>query len=98
MQATQNNLVDLLREKDEEFETPEGWAYVKKNKSQFLLELEEKSRFEHVAAGNCIKPCFKAMKTSVVSVEESECMTNCMAKAMESRALFDFLKAKKDYK
>jgi hypothetical protein len=92
MQATQSNLVDLLREKDESFDMPEGWAYVKKNKSKYLLELEERSRFEHVAAGNCIKPCFTAMKTSVVSVEESECMTSCMAKAMETRALFDFLK------
>ena len=98
MQASQSNLVDLLREKDEAFDMPEGWAYVKKNKSKFLLELEEKSRFEHRAAGNCIKPCFKAMKTSVVNVEESECMNNCMAKAMESRALFDYLKAKKDFK
>lgn len=88
----------MLREKDEAFDMPEGWAYVKKNKSQFLLTLEEKSRFEHVAAGNCIKPCFTTLKTSVVSVEESECMTNCMAKAMETRSLFDFLKAKKDYK
>jgi len=91
-------LVDLLREKDEAFEVPDDWVYVKKNKGKFLLELEEKTRYEHVAAGGCIKPCFSAMKTSVVSVEESECMTNCIAKAMETRAMFDFLKAKKDYK
>jgi hypothetical protein len=98
MQAGQQNLVDLLRAKDDTFDVPEDWAYVKKNKSKFLLELEEKTRYEHVAAGACIKPCFTGLKTSVMSVEESECMTNCIAKAMETRALFDFLKAKKDYK
>ena len=51
-------MVDLLREKDDGFDVPEDWVYVKKNKGKFLLELEEKTRYEHVAAGGCIKPCF----------------------------------------
>ena len=62
--------------------------------------MEEQAKYEHVAAGNCIRGCFSniALKSSVVNVEESECMTKCMAKALETRALFDYLKAKKDYK
>jgi hypothetical protein len=60
--------------------------------------MEEKAKYEHIAAGGCIKACFNALKTSVVNVEESECMTNCMGKSLETRALFDYLKAKKDYR
>ena len=71
---------------------------MKKNKAKYLLGIEEKARFEHVAAGKCIKPCFSTLESSVMKIEESECMTSCMAKAMETRALFDYLKAKRDYK
>ena len=73
---------------------PKGYDYVKQNKNKFLLELEEDARFTHVAAGKCIGPCFGNMQTSVVSTVESECMTNCIAKAMETKSLFQYLQLK----
>jgi hypothetical protein len=92
MQSSTNpNLVNILRDKDEDFSLPQDWAFVKKNKSTFLIKMEEQGRYEHVAAGKCITSCFTALKTSVVNVEESECMTNCMAKSLETKALWDHL-------
>jgi hypothetical protein len=91
-------LVQSLKSKDEAVDVPADWIWVKNNKNRYLMGLEEKGRYEHTLAGGCIKSCFHALKTSVVNVEESECMTSCMAKGIETRACFDYLKAKKDYK
>ena len=92
------SIVDLLREKDTAAEYPSDWDKVRANKNSFLLTIEEKARFEHVAVSKCIAPCFNNTKTSVVNTEESNCMTNCIAKALETRALFDYLQAKDTYK
>jgi len=48
--------------------------------------------------GKCIPVCFKHMGTNVVATEESECLTNCMAKGMEVQAMFQFLNADQDIK
>ena len=99
MQATHtSSIVDLLRDKDTAGEYPAEWDKVRANKNSFLLTLEEKTRYEHVAVAQCVAPCFNNTKTSVVNTEESNCMTNCMAKSLETRALFDYLQAKDTYK
>lgn len=43
-----------------------------------------RTKYELSHAGKCMKPCFKNFKTAVVSENESECMTNCIAKGLES--------------
>jgi len=91
MQAENQSIVDMLRGKDDKADYPAEWDWVKANKNQYLLTIEEKGIFEHVAASKCIEPCFNNLKTSVVNNEESNCMTNCVAKALETRALFDYL-------
>jgi len=45
---------------------------------------EEKKRYENVLMGKCLKPCFMVKDTSVITTEESECMSNCMVKGMEA--------------
>ena len=82
----------MLRGKDEEIKLPKGYEYVKANKNKFLLELEEDGKYQHEAAAKCIGPCFTAMSTSVVNTGESECMTNCISKSIETRSLFLYLK------
>lgn len=89
---TRANLVEVLRRKDDcATEVPKDWQWVQAHKAEFLLTLEEDARYEHLAAGRCIKPCFNAMETSVVNTSESECMTNCIAKSFETKSLFNFL-------
>ena len=95
MQAANNNLVDLLRNKDAKEEMPEGWDYVRKNKNEWLLQHEEGTAYEHIAAAYCLKKCFKTnANTSVVNTHESECQTNCFTKALETRALFEYMNLK----
>lgn len=77
---------------------PEGWDYVRKNKNRYLLEIEERAKAVHFHDAKCIKPCFNEMQTSVVNTSESECMTNCIAKGHETRALFEYLATKDKYK
>ena len=78
---------------------PEGWDYVRKNKNAFLLQTEEGSLYEHMATASCMKKCFRPNgSTSVVNTQESECQTNCFAKALETRALFEYLNMKQDGK
>ena len=93
MQAnTSQSFVDLLRRKDEQVEDLDkfGYDYVRKNKNAYLIGLEERAQYEHNVAGACVKPCLKSLTTPVVTTEESECMTACIAKAYETRAMFDY--------
>ena len=36
------------------------------------------------------------MSTSVVNTNESECMTNCIGKAWETKAIFEHLRLKRE--
>jgi hypothetical protein len=48
--------------------------------------------------GRCVAPCLTSLSTSVVTTEESECMTNCIGKGMEVSAMFKTLNADNDIK
>ena len=99
MESSSVNLVDLLKNKDVKEEMPEGWEYVRNNKNAWLLQHEEGTLYEHKATAHCLKKCFKpSASTSVVNTQESECQTNCFAKALETRALFEYLNMKQDGK
>ena len=90
MQATAgSSFVEMLKRKDDkEFDSPSDWDFIRKHKNFTLLQIEEGARFEHVIASSCIEPCMKNTKTSVVATEESECMTNCISRGFQTRALF----------
>ena len=89
----------MLRNKDEAVELPDGWEYVRKNKNAFLLRKQEAGRFEHLVTGQCLNKCWQTSHiSSVVNVQESECQTNCMTKACEVRAIFEYMNLKEDGK
>ena len=91
----------LLANKDDEDKSaiPAGYKQVAADKNGFLLRQEEKARFEHNLMSSCISRCFKTnMVSSVVSIEESDCQVKCMAKGLETMALFEYLNIKSEKK
>ena len=58
--------------------------------------MEEDAKYQHETAARCIQPCFTAVNTSVTTTQESECMLNCIGKAWEAKAIFEFMKLKRD--
>jgi hypothetical protein len=53
-------------------------------KARDLYRRSANTKFEIDLAARCMKPCFRNFQTPVVSENESECMTNCIAKGLES--------------
>ena len=53
------------------------------NKQNFLSE----------ASVRCMIPCFKDFNVPTVAQRESNCMTNCTAKALETYIWFEYYKA-----
>lgn len=49
-------------------------------------------RFQTEAATGCIKHCFSNLKVPTVSQAESDCMTNCTAKALETYTWMQYFK------
>ena len=46
------------------------------------------SQYSVEASAGCIKHCFTNLDSAIVSQHESDCMTNCTSKAMESLSFF----------
>ena len=88
--SSQQSIVDILKFKDTPVDIPKEWAYVKANKNEYFLEREEESHYQHNLSGKCVTKCFTNMQSPVVANEESECMTNCIGKGMETASLFIF--------
>jgi Tim10/DDP family zinc finger len=53
-----------------------------------LILLSQRKAYQWQSWGKCIEPCYTNMDSPVVSQQESECMTNCMAKALETMEHF----------
>lgn len=49
--------------------------------------------FQSEAAVRCMIPCFKDLGVPTVAQRESDCMTNCTAKALETYTWFQYYKA-----
>ena len=64
-QAT-DNLVSMLKKKDEAVQYPASWDYVRKNKDAYLLRMEEAGSYEFKAIAECSKKCWKTSATSSV--------------------------------
>ena len=56
-------------------------------------DVMNKQNFLNEAAVKCIVPCFKDFKVPTVAQRESNCMTNCTAKALETYIWFEYYKA-----
>ena len=59
------------------------YDWVRTNKNAYLIQQEEVARYNKQLMGKCIKPCLVNLTTSVVTTEESECMSNCMGKGLQ---------------
>ena len=79
---------DFLRSKDQDNSSliPSAYKLSLDDKQRILFVQNLRTRFEIETAAKCMKPCFKNFATSVVSENESECMTNCVAKGLETLA------------
>ena len=89
----------MLANKDDEDKSaiPSAYNQIAANKNFFLLQQEEKARFEHNIMSQCIKHCFKTNDvSSVVNNDESECQVRCMGKGLETMALFEYLNIKSE--
>jgi homogentisate 1,2-dioxygenase len=80
---------DFLAQKDGDFQqyVPAAYKLNPDEKARLLAVQNLRTKFELSQAGKCMKPCFKNFKTAVVSENESECMTNCVAKSLEGLSL-----------
>ena len=89
----------LAGKDDNEATVPSAYKQIKVSKNAFLLQQEERSRFEHSIMSQCIKQCFKTNDvSSVVNISESDCHVRCTAKGLETMALFEYLNIKSEKK
>lgn len=81
---------DFLQQKDQDYSQyiPSSYKLSQEEKVKLTLVQNLRTKFEIETAAKCMKPCFRNFNTSSVSENESECMTNCIAKGLESLAQF----------
>lgn len=81
---------DFLRQKDSDYQQYIPPAYKLSNEDKIKITTVQnlRTKFEIETAAKCMKPCFRAFNTTVVSENESECMTNCIAKGLETLTQF----------
>lgn len=79
---------DFLQQKDSDYSQyiPSAYKISQEDKIKLTVVQNLRTKFEVDTAAKCMKPCFRNFNTSSVSETESECMTNCIAKGLESLA------------
>ena len=79
---------EFLKKKDEDYQKfiPEAYKLQPEDVARVQYLDLIRTKFQITVAGKCIKPCFKYLQTPVVTEGESECMTNCIAKGLETLA------------
>ena len=80
----------FLQDKDKDFGRfiPETYKLSNEEKRNNLFLVQMQAQFEFKAAAKCIKPCFTSFDGPTVSMTESDCMTNCTSKALETLTMF----------
>lgn len=81
----------LLRNKDSTDQIENQLAdfqWVAKNKDRYFIQEEERNSFNMRVINSCIGPCLNNLKTTVISNEEAECMTNCVGKGLAVGLIF----------
>ena len=70
---------DFLKEKDSDYSKyiPATYKLSEEDKAKVLFINTQRSKYELEVAGKCMKPCFRNMRSSMVSEYESECMIVC---------------------
>ena len=67
---------------------PESYKRTPEEKRNDLFLMYLNNQYEIAAAAKCIKPCFTNYDAPSVSQNESDCMTNCTSKALETLMQF----------
>ncbi len=77
---------DYLANKDENYSLyiPASHKITQKEKQRQIADDGLIAKYVMERATNCMKPCFINLDSPVVSMNESNCMTNCTTKALES--------------
>ena len=77
---------DFLKQKEQDYSKyiPESYKLTKEQKQRQLFVQNSESKYMLEAAARCMKPCWTHMTTAMVTESESECMTNCVGKSMET--------------
>ena len=85
-----NTVRELLQNKDKNFDRfiPDAYQMSAEEKRNELFLTTMNTQFELRAAAKCIKPCFSSFDGPSVSQNESDCMTNCTSKALETLTTF----------
>ena len=58
---------------------------------QHAFTKQQEKAYEIAMAAKCIQPCMTNMDSPAVSQKESDCLTNCTAKGMETYVWFRYL-------
>ena len=89
MSTTNPFVKEYLQSKDSvKANIPEAYKMDTTTKKAVLIQDSVTHQFYMDAATKCMKPCFTSLDSPVVSANESECMTNCTTKAMETLSIF----------
>ena len=85
-----SNVREFLQNKDKDYSRfiPDAYRMSAEEKREQLYLTTMNTNFELRAAAKCIKPCFTSFEGSTVSQNESDCMTNCTNKALETLTIF----------
>ena len=57
--------------------------------NEYVILQSQRVEYKWQHWGKCLKPCFTNMESPVVSQVETDCMSNCMAKALETLEHFN---------
>lgn len=77
---------DFLQQKDNDYSKyiPPVYNLSEEDKAKVMFINNLRAKHQLETAAKCMKPCFKNFTTTMISESESECMTNCVAKGLET--------------
>ena len=58
---------------------------------RYMFNKQMEKAYEIRVAAKCMQPCLTNMESPTVSQKESDCLTNCTAKGMETYVWFKYL-------
>ena len=85
---------DFLADKDSQeiqSHVPKSWKMTPHEKFQNLTEQTRDTEYYHRVIMGCLKPCIVNIESPVVGQQESDCLTNCTTKGLETLSMFKLL-------
>ena len=89
------NIRDMLRMKDDakvlNAKLPATSTMSREEAVRYMFNKQMEKAYEIRVAAKCMQPCLTNMESPTVSQKESDCLTNCTAKGMETYVWFKYL-------